>query len=57
MNKDEIAAETQHLHMLKSLSTISDIEDYTEYLMSFLQQLIEMTVLLVKPEKEYACSW
>jgi len=56
MNKDEIAAEAQHLCMLKSLSTISDIEDYTEYLMNFLQQLIEMTVLLAKSGKEYACS-
>jgi hypothetical protein len=57
MNKESIAADAQHLHMPGLLNTISEIEEYTNYLMNFLQQLMELTVPLAKLKREYICSW
>ena len=56
MNKEDIVADTQYLHMSKLLNTILEIEEYTNYLMNFLQQLIELIVLLVKSKQRYICS-
>ena len=56
MNKEDIVASTQYLHMPGLLNTISKIEEYTNYLMNFLQQLIELIVSLVKSEQRYICS-
>jgi hypothetical protein len=57
MDKEGIAAGAQHLRMPGPLNTAPEIEEYTDYLMNFLQQLIELTVPLAKPARDYTCNW
>jgi hypothetical protein len=57
MNKEGIAAGAQHLRMPGSLNSGPEIEEYTGYLMDFLQQLIELAVPLTKPRPDYTCGW
>jgi hypothetical protein len=57
MDKDGIAAGAQHLRMPGTLSSGPEIEEYTGYLMDFLQQLVEIAVPLTKPSPDYACGW
>jgi len=35
----------------------SDIEVYTNYLMNFIQQLMNLIVSLIKFFRKYSCSW
>ena len=56
MNKESIAAGAQHLCLPELINTILEIEEYINYLMNFLQQLIELIVSLIKLEQEYIYS-
>ena len=57
INKKRITADMQHLYMFRFLSMSSDIEVYMNHLMNFIQQLMNLTVLLIKFFKKYLCSW
>ena len=57
MNKKKIIADIQHLCMLESLNIFSDIKTYIDYLMNFIQQLMNLTMSLIKLIKKYSCSW
>jgi len=56
MNKKKIIADIQYLCMLRSLNTFSDIKTYINYLMNFTQQLMNLTVSLIKLIKKYLCN-
>ena len=57
MNKKKITADMQYLCMSEFLNMFSDIKTYIDYLMNFIQQLMKLTVLLIKLIKKYSCSW
>src|SRR5436190_4314811 len=57
MDTDSIAAGSQHLQLPQNLRSPVDIEDYTGYLLGFINQLIENTVPWSKPAPEYSCRW
>ena len=44
MNIDNITAKIQHLQLLKNLHSLADIENYTDYLLKFIDQLIKNIV-------------
>ena len=45
MNAENIAAEIQHLQLLRDLYLTANIENYTDYLLEFINQLIENIIL------------
>src|SRR2546430_11236660 len=57
MDHEGIAAGTQHLRQPGTLSSASEIEEYTEYLFGFLKDLVECTVPYANPSPGYACPW
>jgi hypothetical protein len=57
MDKEGIAAGAQHLSTPGLLTTALEIEEYTDYLMNYLQQLMALTVPLAKPAQGYSCGW
>jgi len=56
MNTKRVAAEAQHLHILTHLIISEAIEQYINYLVKFIEQLVRDTVLLVKSAVNYFCS-
>ena len=57
INRKKITINTQYLHMLEFLNAFLNIKTYIDYLMSFIQQLMNVTVSLIKFIKKYSCSW
>ena len=57
MNKKRIIADIQHLYMFKFLDVFSNIEVYTDYLMNFIQQLMNLIMLLIKFFRKYLYNW
>ena len=55
MNTEKITAEAQHFHILTHLITSEAIEQYIDYLMKFIKQLIRNIMLLVKSVADYFC--
>ena len=41
MNIENIATEIQHLQQFRNLYSLTNIENYTDYLLKFINQLIE----------------
>ena len=56
MNTKRVTAEAQHLHILTHLTISEAIEQYTNYLVKFIKQLIRDTMSLVKSAADYFCS-
>ena len=44
MNSKDIAAEAQHLQLLKNMHSSADLKNYMSYLLRFIDQLTENTV-------------
>ena len=57
MNMKKIIIKTQHFHILIHFIISEVIEQYTDYLMKFIKQLIRNTMLLVKSAADYFYSW
>jgi len=57
MDSEGIAAGAQHLQPPKNMHSPADLEDYTSYLLEFINQLIENTVPWSKPAPEFSCRW
>jgi hypothetical protein len=57
MDREGIAAGGQHLRQPASLNTVEAIEEYTNYLFQFLNQLVEVTVPWSDPTPGYTCKW
>ena len=57
INKKKIITDIQYLYISKTLNMFSDIKTYTDYLMNFIQQLMNLIMLLIKLIKKYLCSW
>ena len=56
MNTEKVAAEAQHLHILIHLTISEVIEQYTDYLMKFIEQFIRNTMSFIKSAADYFCS-
>jgi hypothetical protein len=57
MDREGVSAGAQHLRPPGTLQTAADIEEYTGYLLGFLDGLIEHTVPKGRPTAGYACPW
>ena len=57
MNMKRVAVRVQHFHILTHLTISEAIEQYTDYLVKFIKQLVRNTVLLIKLAVDYFCSW
>ena len=57
MDSEGIAAGAQHLRPPQDMHSSMDLENYTSYLLRFIDQLIENTVPWSKPAPEYSCKW
>ena len=57
MNKKKIAAEAQHLQQSDSLDISENIEDYINYLLRFMKNLMNLTVFWTQSMSDFMCSW
>ena len=57
INIEDIIAEIQYLQLLRNLYSTANIENYTDYLLEFINQLIENTMLWFKSVLKYSCRW
>ena len=57
MNTEDIAAEIQHLQLFRNLHSSANIENYTNYLLEFIDQLIENTISWFRLILKYSCRW
>ena len=55
MNTEKVTAKAQHFYILIHLIISETIEQYTDYLMKFIKQLIKNTILFVKSAADYFC--
>ena len=53
----KVTAEAQYFHIFTHLIISEVIEQYTNYLIKFIKQLIKNTMLFVKSAVSYFCSW
>ena len=57
MNVEDITAEIQHLQSFRNFHSTANIENYTDYLLEFINQLIENMMLWFKLILKYNCRW
>ena len=57
MNIEDIVAEVQYLQSFRNLHSTTNIENYINYLLKFINQLIENMMLWFKLILKYNCRW
>ena len=57
MNIENIATEIQYLQQFRNLYSSVNIENYINYLLKFINQLIENIMLWFKSVLKYSCRW
>ena len=57
MNAEDIAAKIQYLQSFRNLYSTANIENYTDYLLEFINQLIENMMSWFRSVLKYSCRW